>query len=258
MIRCLVEAARIGLVAALAAPAAISAHGAAPQISVQLDPPTRLELSAETRGDLAMAHQEYIVAIEYYDQVPKRTAVIWNKLGIAYHHLFAFDEAGRDYKHALHLRPNYPQALNNLGTIFYAGKKYHKAEKYYRKSLRLDPKSAAVYSNLGVAYFAEGKKDQGIEAFRRAFALDPNIFAAGAPQMITSQLPAYVRAEQDYCLARLFAQSGNFKEAIEFLRRALDEGFSNDKRLLHDQTLASLRATPAFVQLMNEQKQEKK
>lgn len=259
MIRCLVEAARIGLVAAMALPAAITAHGAPPQASEPtLHAPARIQLSPEMRGDLAMVRQQYIAAIEDYEQVPRRTAVIWNKLGIAYHHLFAFDEAQRDYQRALRLRPRYPQAINNLGAVYYAQKKYRKAEKLFRRSLRLDPGAADVYSNLGVAYFANGKTADGIAAFREAFALDPNVFAAGTPQMVSSQLPATIRAQQDYCLARLFAQAGNFRQAIDFLRKALDEGFSDDRKLYRDQMLASLRATPEFAQLMNEQKLAKK
>lgn len=258
MIRCLIEAARIGLVAVMAAPAAITAHGAAPQVSPTLNAPARITLSPEELGDLALARQQYLQAIEDYDQVPRKTAVLWNKMGIAYHHLFAFDVARQDYKRALHLRHDYPEALNNLGAVYYAKKNYGKAVKLYRKSLRLDPNAAAVYSNLGVAYFAQDKVAQGIAAIRAAFDLNPNVFSFDSPQLVSSALPAHDRAEQDFCLARLFAQAGNFRQAIDFLRRALDEGFSNQKQLLDDHTLASLRATPEFAELMNEQKLQKR
>jgi tetratricopeptide (TPR) repeat protein len=258
MIRCLVEAARIGLVAVMAAPAVITAHGAAPQLSPPPSPPAHISLPPEALGDLALARQQYIQAIEDYQQVPRKTAVVWNKIGIAYHHLFAYDVARHDYERALRMRPDFPQALNNMGAVYYAKKRYGKAVKYYRKSLRLDPTSAPVYSNLAVAYFAQDKVPQGVEAIRAAFDLDPNIFSLDSPQLISSALPARDRAQQDFCLARLFAQAGNFGQAINFLRRALDEGFSDRKKLLGDRTLASLRATPEFAELMNEQKLQKR
>lgn len=257
MIHGLLEATRVGLVLVLVNPAAVSARGTALQISPPTPPGTGITLSPEMAGDLAIARQQYIEAIEDYEQVPRKDAVIWNKIGIAYHHLFAYNVALHDYERALHLRPNYPQALNNLGAIYYAKKKYGKAEKYYRKSIRLDPNSAAVYSNLAVAYFAQDKVALGVAAIRSAFALDPEIFAADPSQFVSSALPAHDRAEQDFCLARLFAQAGNFHEAIKFLRSALDEGFSDQKKLLQDRTLASLRATPEFAQLMSEQKTTK-
>ena len=212
------------------------------------------QLSPELRGDLAMARQQYVAAIQAYQEDPTTSAVIFNKIGMAYHHLFAMDSARRNYLHALKLRPNYPEALNNLAAVYYARKQYHKAEKLYRKAIQLAPKSAAVYSNLGTDYFAEHKPELGIEALRTAFALDPRVFDANAGELVSESLPARDRAAQDYCLARLYAQSGHKDQALEYLRRALNEGFDDKKKLLEDQQLASLRATPEFAQLMTEQK----
>ncbi len=215
---------------------------------------TEVDLTPELRGDLAMAHQQYLQAIDAYSHVPDKSAVIWNKLGMAYHHLFAMDQARRDYEHALQLQPNYPEALNNLGAVYYAKKNYGRAIKYYRKALQYDPRSAPVYSNLGTAWFARGKVQQGIEAYRTAFALDPRVFSSDSSLLVNESLPAHDRAQQDFCLALLFAESGKNHEAIEYLRKALDEGFSDRKKILEDHTLAPLRATPEFAELMTEQK----
>jgi tetratricopeptide (TPR) repeat protein len=213
-----------------------------------------ITLTPELRGDLAMARQQYLAAIEAYREVPANSAEIWNKLGLAYHHLFAIDEARRDYMRALRLRPNYPEALNNLGAIYYAKGNLRKAEKYYNRALQIDPKSAAIYSNLGTTYFAERRNGQGIAAYRKAFALDPHIFEDSSPQLVNEALPAHERAQQDYCLAKLFAQAGRYDRAIDLLRRALNEGFTDRKEILQDETLDSLRALPAFTQLMAEEK----
>lgn len=212
------------------------------------------DLTPEIRGDLAMAHQQYLQAIDAYSQVPEKNAEIWNKLGMAYHHLFAMEEARRDYQRALQLRPDYPEALNNLGAIYYSKKNYGKAIRYYRKALVYDPKSAPVYSNLGTAWFARGKVQPAIEAYRTAFALDPKVFESDSSLLVNESLPAHDRAQQDFCIALLLAESGKNHEAIEYLRKALDEGFSDRKKILQDQTLATLRATPEFAELMNEQK----
>lgn len=237
-----------------AASPAFAASSQAPPPSPHAAPSSHSPLSPETLGDLAMARQQYLAAIHDYRQAPQDSPVIWNKIGMAYHHLFAIDEAKRDYQHALRLRPKYPEALNNLGAVFYAEKDYRKAEKYYRKALRLKPDAASVYSNLGTSYFAHKKVKRGIAAYQRAFALDPHVFEGNSVQLVPEPLPARDRAQQDYCLARLFAQSGHNRQAIDYLRKALDEGFDNRKQLLEDRTLASLRATPEFTQLMTEQK----
>ncbi len=263
--RCFALVAQTTFAAILAVPAAFSASAetgqpvqSASQLAVAQIPPAAphiaaVDLPPETRGDLAMAHQEYLQAIDAYNQVPGKSAVVWNKLGMAYHHLFAMEQARRDYERALHLRPNYPEVLNNLGAVYYAKKNYKKAIRYYRKAIAIDPRSAPIYSNLGTAWFARGKTEEGIEAYRTAFMLDPKVFETDSPLLVNEALPAHERALQDFCLARLFAASGKKEEAIEFLRKALDEGFTDRKRILDDQTLASLRTTPEFTQLMVEQ-----
>lgn len=260
MQRCFALVAQTAFVAILVLSAASStcAENPQPQLPVAQIPPADphvapVDLPSEARGDLAMAHQEYLRAIDAYSQVPDKTAEVWNKLGMAYHHLFAMDEARRDYERALRLHPDYAEALNNLGAIYYAKKSYKKAIHYYRKAISIDPRSAPIYSNLGTAWFARGKTEAGIEAYRTAFALDPTVFATNSALLVNEGLDAHDRALQDFCLAKLFAASGRNEEAIDFLRKALDEGFSDRRKILADETLASLRATPEFARLMIEQ-----
>jgi len=254
MKRCFTSATEVIVVAMLAAFTGTLAFANPPQLSASTPPPVAPVLSPEVRGDLAMAHQQYLAAIDAYRQAPTDSPAVWNKLGMAYHHLFAMDEARRDYEQALKLRPGFPEAMNNLGAVYYAKKDYRKAEKYYRKALALDPKSAAIYSNIGTAWFALGKVNEGIDAYRSAFALDPRVFDTSSIVLVDEALPAHDRAQQDYCLAKLFAQSGKNRQALDFLRKALDEGFSDRRKILADQNLASLRDTPEFNLLMTEEK----
>jgi tetratricopeptide (TPR) repeat protein len=205
------------------------------------------------RGDLFMIHHQYLEAIDAYRKA-EPSAVVWNKLGIAYHHVYALDQAKMDYEEALILRPKYPEAINNLGAVYYGEKDYRRAEKLYRRSLRLDPQSASTYSNLGTAYFAEGKIKQGVAAYRAAFAIDPSIFGGEAGQIIPETAPVEERAWLDYSLAEIFAQAGMEDRAIEFLRKAINEGFNDSKRLMQDPQFAKLRKTAEFAELMAAEK----
>ncbi len=208
------------------------------------------KLSPEARGDICLARGEYEQAIEAYRAAP-RTAEVWNKMGVAWHHLDAIGEAKHDYERALMIRPDYPEAINNLGATYFAQRNYKKAIQLYRHALRLMPRSAVIAANLGTAYFAQGKFRQGFDAYRRAFHLDPAVFAA--PDSL-SNVPANTslayRAHEDYCLAELFAQAGMEKQAIEYLTRALNEGFDNRQQLMQDSVFAQLRKTQEFAQLM--------
>ncbi|WP_446745110.1 tetratricopeptide repeat protein [Silvibacterium acidisoli] len=211
-------------------------------------------LPPETRGDLLMTRQQYAAAIRAYQQCPRESAVRWNKIGIAYQHMYALDFAKLQYEKALSINPNYSEALNNLGTVYYGMKNFRKAENFYRKALHLMPDSASYYSNLGTAYFADHKMKQGIDAYRHAFEIDPGIFIRESIARIQS---AAASAEEqmalNYALAKLYAQAGNFDAALRYLRMALMEGFDDRKKLMDDKEFASLRGTSEFRLLMAEE-----
>lgn len=210
-------------------------------------------LPPELRGDLFMVRQQYVQAIESYQELPMN-AVLWNKVGVAYHHLLAFNEAKKDYERALAMQPDYPEALNNLAAAYFAEHKYKKSVRLYREALKLQPRSAVMTANLGTAYFAEHKFSFGMEAYQTAFSLDPNVFASDSLATIPGALSLHERARQDFCLAELFAESGMRDRAIEYLRRALDEGFTDRSLILQDSVFAQLRKTPQFAQLASEEK----
>jgi tetratricopeptide (TPR) repeat protein len=210
-------------------------------------------LSAETQGDLMMIHQRYLAAISAYQRGPRDSAVVWNKLGIAYQHMYALDFAKAQYEKALFLRPKYPEALNNLGTVFYGEKDYHKAENYYKKALRLKPDCASFYSNLGTAYFAERKYKQGVAAYQRAIAIDPEIFIRESEERIAEMGPIEEQAKLNYALAKLYAQAGNLEAAIQYLRAAFIDGFDDRKKLMADKEFAAIRDTPQFHLLLAEE-----
>jgi len=210
-------------------------------------------LSPETQGDLMMIHQRYLAAISAYQRGPHDSAVLWNKLGIAYQHMYALDFAKLQYEKALSLNPKYSEALNNLGTVYYGEKDYRKAEKYYKKALRLKPDCASFYSNLGTAYFAEHRYKQGLAAYQRAFDIDPQIFIRDSMERIAELGPIEEQARLNYELAKMYAHAGNFDAAIRYLRNALIDGFDDRKKLMEDKEFATLRTRPEFNLLMAEE-----
>jgi len=212
-----------------------------------------LSLSAEMRGDLMMIHQRYLSAISAYREAALNSPVVWNKMGIAYQHMYALDFAKASYEKAVELNPNYAEAINNLGTVYYGEKDYHKAERYYRKALKFKPECASFYSNLGTAFFAEHKYKQGVASYQRAFAIDPNVFLTETLERIPEFGPTEEQAKLNYTLAKMYAQAGNLEAALKYLRAALSEGFDDRKKLMEDKEFAALRATPQFHLLMSEE-----
>jgi tetratricopeptide (TPR) repeat protein len=210
-------------------------------------------LSPETQGDLLMVRQRYLAAVDAYRRAPHDSAVVWNKLGIAYQHMYALDFAKLQYEKSLSLDPTYAEAINNLGTVYYGQKNYHKAENCYRRAIHYKPQTASFYSNLGTAYFADHKYKQGVKAYQEAFSLDPEIFIRESLERIAELGPVEEQAKLNYTLAKIYAQAGNLKAALTYLRAALNEGFDDRKKLMADKELATLRETPEFHLLMAEE-----
>src|SRR5262244_119459 len=84
-------------------------------------------LTPEKRADILMARKMYREAAETYQQDSLENPVIWNKIGIAHHQMLQLEQAKRYYERAVKMKPDYAEALNNLGTIYYAKKSYRRA-----------------------------------------------------------------------------------------------------------------------------------
>lgn len=227
----------------------------APQtVSVASTPPFDIgSIPPEALGDLMMVHQRYLAAIEAYQRAPRDSAVVWNKLGMAYQHMYALDIAKLQYEKALQLDPKYAEAINNLGTVYYGQQNYRKAEKYYRRAIKLKSGCATFYSNLGTAYFSDHNYKHGIQAYRKAFALDPEVFLGNPLERVAEMGPVEEQVALNYALARLYAEAGMVNDAIHYLRVAYLSGFDDNNKLMKDKGFAALRRTPQFRLFMTEE-----
>jgi Tfp pilus assembly protein PilF len=209
--------------------------------------------SPEQLGDSLVAHQRYQAAIAAYSNAPEMTADIWNKMGIAYQMLFNAKDATRCYKESLTLDPANPQVMNNLATVYASLKMYGQADRMYRKALKLEPKSAVVLKNYGTNLLAEHKYNRGWEAYQQALAIDPQIFSDHNGPSVQNPSNVQDRGAVNYYMAAGCARAGYTDCALQYLRMALDEGFTTRKKVQADSQFASLRDNPAFKQLLAEQ-----
>ena len=208
-------------------------------------------LSPENRGDILMARKMYREAIETFGEGPPNDAVLRNKTGIAYHQLMQLDSARRSYEQAVKLKPDYAEAINNLGTIYYAKKSYRRAIGYYRRALKITPLSASIHSNLGTAYWARKQYPQAMESLQTAIKLDPNVFEHHSSYgVLLQERSVEDRAKFHFWMATLYAKDGRSELAIQYLRKALEEGFKERKKLTEDPAFAALRELPEFKVLL--------
>ena len=216
-------------------------------------PPTTTPLSPQAEGDLLMVHRSYAAAIEAYQRDPEKSAVLFNKIGVAYHHMFALEQARKYYQMALAMKPDDPEALNNLAAVYHGQHDYRQAERTYKLALKYAPSAAITYCNLGTAYFAEERYKPGMAAYHKALTLNPHIFDPGQAQIVQETSTRRQLVAVNYYLAKTYATQGKMDEALSYLRKALEAGFRDRKQLMKDKEFASLRATPEFHQLMIEQ-----
>jgi len=219
-----------------------------PSYVIPAQPPTPDQL-----GDSLVAHQRYQAAIAAYSKSPQMTADIWNKMGIAYQMMLNSKDAIRCYKESLKLDPRNSQVINNLGTVYASLKQYGQADHLYRKALKLDPKSAIVLKNIGTNLLAQRKYSKGWEAYQQALAIDPQIFTNHNGPTVENPSNVQQRGAMNYYMAAGCARAGNPDCALQYLRMALDEGFTTRKKVETDSEFASLHENPAFKQLLAEQ-----
>lgn len=212
---------------------------------------TRKVLTPEMRGDILMARKMYREAIETYLEGPADSAVLMNKLGIAYHQLLELNLARKNYERSIKLDPKYSEAINNLGAVYYAKKNYRKSVGFYRRALNLNPNSASIYSNLGTAQFARKKYKDAMEAYDKALELDPEVFERRSSNgVLLQERSVQERAKFHFFLARTYAKAGDVVRSLLYVRKSLEEGFNERQKFREDPAFEKLQDNAEFQQLL--------
>jgi tetratricopeptide (TPR) repeat protein len=216
---------------------------------VQVAPPGRGVPSAsesaeqlEKTADLLRAKKSYLDALDFYlaaiAKAPNNPR-LYNKAGIVELEVQRYREASKDFTHA------------NLGVVDYLEKKTNRALKQYKKAIQINGSSASFYSNLGAAYFSRKEFEAATVAYAKALQLDPEIFEHTSINGVSGRISSpQDRAHYDYVLAGLYAKSGNNTRSLEYLRRAMEEGYKGVEDAYKDPEFAALRADPRFAALM--------
>ena len=213
-------------------------------------PPARPLLSAQERGDILMARKMYREAIDTYKEAPE-TALLANKIGIAYHQLTELTTAEKYYARAVKLDSKYTEAMNNLGTVYYSRGSYRRAIGQYKKVLRIKPESASTLANLGSAYFARKQYELASENYQKALAIDPNVFESrsGVGSVVRDRTVGD-RPMFFYYLAKSYAKAGMLEQALNYIRKSVEEGFKERQKFVDEPEFAGLQKDPEFQKIM--------
>ena len=219
----------------------------------------QVKLSDEERADLFMVRKQYNDALAYYSlsiktysgppQNKAKIAGLRNKMGICYQQQLEFGKARKAFEEAIRLDRNLAPAWNNLGTCYYLEHQAKKSIKYYRHAIKLNPDAASFHMNLGTAYYERKKYKPAIKEYRAAIELDPEILTRTSRQGIAVET-RYADARFYFYMAKIYASLGNPNEAVNYLRRAMEEGFTKRKQILDDPDILKISKDPGFIALM--------
>jgi len=208
----------------------------------------------ERRGDELRMQKEYAYAIDYYRAALAKKpggAELCNKIGASELLAQRLTAAQNAFEKALKLDGRYAAAYNNLGVVEYMRKNYGKAAKRYEKAITLQPEIASYYSNLGAAYFSKKDWSKSMEAYSRAIAIDPGVFDTHSRIGVNGKVSSPEdRARFSFALAKLYAKNGLPDRSLEYLRRAMEEGYKGIGEVYKDSEFAALRKDPRFTELM--------
>ena len=144
------------------------------------------------------------------------------------------DEAIAAYKKVLSIKPDYPEAYNNMGAVFQDQGKLDEAIAAYKKVLSIKPDYPEAYNNMGAVFQDQGKLDEAITAYKKALLLKPDFAAAhrnlsdlieykpNDPQvaavdelLMRPDFPDDERCHLHYTYAKMNSDFGELKEAFE-------------------------------------------
>jgi tetratricopeptide (TPR) repeat protein len=248
---------------------------AAAPVRVGPPPATATAEELEKQADQLRAEKSYADALDYYRAAMKKanSAALWNKVGITELQTGRLKDAGKSFDRSIKLDSKFPEAYNNRGAAYYiagaqqqalaeqkqkssvphgAAGDYHKAVKFYLKALALREDNASYHANLGTAYFALKDFPRATNEYARALQLDPDVFEHRFQTGIAAQMSSPEdRAHYSFVLARMYASSGNLERALQYLRKAMEDGYKDLDSVYKDQEFATLRKDPRFAELMN-------
>ncbi len=208
----------------------------------------------EAKSTQLRAVKDYAGAKPLLQEATRRqpkNAVLFNKLGMVELQLREMDAALNHFSKATKLNSKYPEALNNVGTVYFLRGNYDTAAKYYRKALALDETRAVFHANLAAAWISRNKLNLALTEYARALELDPDVLVNSAATGIAAQVSTpEQRANRFFLLARVFAIRGDVNSALDFLKKAKEEGYRDLDSVYKQKEFANLWQDQRLAELV--------
>ena len=115
-----------------------------------------------------------------------------------------YEDAVREYQHALELDPNSDYALGQLAQVYEKLGNAAAAEDTYKKAIAIRPAYWAVYNWMGVFYIEQARYNQAVEMFQKVIELAPDNYRGYSN------------------LGGVYVYEGRYSDAIKVLNRSIE------------------------------------
>jgi len=128
------------------------------------------------KGLNAYENNNFVIAIDHFKTAIKIFAIpsFYLLRGNSYALTNQFDKSVADYNKIIQLNPNYAEAYNNMGIVWWEKGDYDKAIVDCNKAIQLNPNLTEAYSNRGITWWKKGDYDKALADFNKAIQLNPN------------------------------------------------------------------------------------
>ena len=115
---------------------------------------------------------------EYKKNVDQLDATDWFNKGYDAHLKKEYDKAKSFYLRAIEINPDFSEAYNNLGVVYYKQGNHTDAIKCYKKAIEINPSNSTAYNNLGLVYGKQGNPSDAIKNFIKTIEINPDFSEA--------------------------------------------------------------------------------
>jgi tetratricopeptide (TPR) repeat protein len=221
-------------------------------------------------GNILLQQGKLEEAVECYRkalQMRPKYADAQNNLGLVLLQKGRLDEAIGHFHAALDLRPSYADAENNLGYALLQRGRFPEAQRHFEASVKLNPGIGQAHHNLALTLFQQGRVAEAVARYEIAIKTNPQqlgslnnlawILSTSPDASLRDGMRALEAAQQAntlsggrdpiilHTLAAALAESGQFTEAAEFARKALDGASASGNGPLADAIREQLRTYEA-------------
>ncbi len=95
-------------------------------------------------------------------------------LGLRFQKQRKYQLAIEQYQRAIEIQPNFAQAYNNLGSVYFLSGSYPESIEEYKRAIELKPDYAEAYYNLAMVYEATEDINQAIDSYRMVIGIRPD------------------------------------------------------------------------------------